>query len=180
MLWLLLWVFSIPAVAASLPQPSDVVFIHEGVNEEQQGDFNYIFTLDGDGTIYTCQANRCSLADWRDQPTINATFYQLPEGYQRVATVVDQSTLAEYRTNAVQQFRLEGLATTLSATDSSRSYHTVTIKSDGSFERDTVSQERNPVIDDSTANQLGLVWWLIGGGVVLASGAGYILWKRRL
>lgn len=173
----MLWLF---VLAATLPQPSDVVFIHDGVVEEQQGDFNYIFTLDGDDTIYTCQANRCSLADWRDQPTINATFYQLPEGYQRVATVVDQSTLAEYRTNAIQEFRLEGLETTLSTIGSSRSYHTVTIAADGSFFRDTVSQERNAEVDKANSTNLTWLWWLIGGGVVLASGAGYILWKRRL
>ena len=174
MLWLLF------AYAASLPQPSDVVFIHEGVVEEQQGDFNYIFTVAGADTIYTCQANRCSLSDFRDQSTVNATFYQLPEGYQRVATVVDQATLAEYLANAVQEFRLENLATTLSATESSRSYHTVTIQDDGSFTRDTVSQERNPVAADGTGTNFGWLGWFIGGGVVLAGGAGYILWKRRL
>lgn len=173
----MLWLF---VLAVTLPQPSDVVFLHDGVAEEQQGDYNYIFTIDGDDTIYTCQANRCSLVDFRDQSIVNGTFYQLPEGYQRVATVIDQSTLTEYRANAQQEFRLAGLETNLTATGSSRTYHTVTIAADGRFERDTVSQERNATADDSAGGTGSWIWWLIGGGVVLASGAGYILWKRRL
>lgn len=179
MVWLLLWLFPSVTQAATLPQPSDVVFIHDGVNEDQQSDYNYIFTIDGDDTIYTCQANRCSLGDFRDQSTITATFYELPEGYQRVATIVDQTILEEYRTNAAEEFRLEGLETTLTATNSSRSYYTVTIFAEGSFELDTTSQERNVVVEDDTIASIRWIWWLIGGGVVIAGGAGFILWKRR-
>ncbi|EKD78849.1 MAG: hypothetical protein ACD_41C00249G0002 [uncultured bacterium] len=173
----MLWLFI--AYAATLPQPSDVVFVHADVAEEQQDDFNYIFTVDGDDAIYTCQANRCSLSDFRDQPVVTATFYQLPEGYQRVATVVDQSTLAEYRANAVQEFRLENIETTLAAAGSNRSYHTVTIQADGNFDQDTVSQERNATTDVAAEGKYRWVWWLIGGGVVIAAGAGFILWKLR-
>lgn len=174
MIWFLI------AYAATLPQPSDVVFLHDGVAEEQQADYNYIFTIDGDDTIYTCQANRCSLTDFRDQSTVSGSFYQLPEGYQRVATVVDQSTLQEYRDNAVQEFRLDNIETTLEASGGERSYHTVTIQADGSFARDTVSQERNAATADSAGAIPAWIWWLIGSGGAVAAGAGFLLWKRRL
>lgn len=166
--------------AVSLPQPSDVVLLHDGVAEEDQSDYNYIFTVDEDDTIYTCQANRCSLASFRDQVAVSVTFYELPEGYQRVANLVDQSILQEYRANAVQQYRIEGLETALAATESTRSYHTLTIQADGSVERDAISQERNPVEVSATAgSSYAWIWWLVGGGVVVGLGAGIVLWKRR-
>lgn len=166
--------------AVALPQPSDVVLLHDGVAEEDQSDYNYIFTVDGDDTIYTCQANRCSLASLRDQAAVSVTFYELPEGYQRVANLVDQSVLQEYRANAVQQYRVEALETALAATESTRSYHTLTIQADGSVERNAVSQERNPAeVVDAVGSTAAWVWWLIGGGAVVAAGAGVVLWKRR-
>lgn len=180
--WILLLSLLLPhwVQAVALPQPSDVVLLHAGVAEEDQSDYNYIFTVDGDDTIYTCQANRCSLAAFRDQTAVSVTFYELPEGYQRVANLVDQTVLQEYQANAVQQYRVEALETALAATASARSYHTLTIQPDGSVERDAVSQERNPAeVADAAGATAAWIWWLIGGGGVVAAGAGVVLWKRR-
>lgn len=180
MIWFFALLFPFLVQAASLPQPSDLVLLHENVAEDQQSDYNYIFTVDSDDTIYTCQANRCSLASFRDQASVNIIVYELPEGYQRVANLVDQSVLQEYRANAAHQYRVEGLETALTATASTRSYHTLTIQADGSIERDAVSQERNPVEVSATAgSSYAWIWWLVGGGVVVGLGAGIVLWKRR-
>lgn len=180
MIWLFALLFPVVVQAATLPQPSDVVLLHDGVTEGKQSDYNYIFTVDGDDTIYTCQANRCSLASFRDQASVNIIVYELPEGYQRVANLVDQSVLQEYRTNAVQQYRVEGLETALAATASTRSYHTLTIMADGTVARDAVSQERNPAeVSAAAGSSYAWIWWLVGGGVVVGLGAGIVLWKRR-
>ncbi len=180
MIWLFTLLFPFVVQAATLPQPSDVVLLHEGVTEEKQSDYNYIFTVDGDDTIYTCQANRCSLTLFRDQETVQVVIYELPEGYQRVANLVDQSVLQEYQANAAHQYQVEGLETALTATASTRSYHTLTIQADGSIERDAVSQERNPAeISVAAGSKHAWVRWLVGGSAVVALGAGAVLWKRR-
>ncbi|MBI4407474.1 MAG: hypothetical protein HY565_03165 [Candidatus Kerfeldbacteria bacterium] len=180
MFWFWLLFFPLLAQAATLPQPSDVVLLHEGVAEDAQSDYNYIFTVDGDDTIYTCQANRCSLIPFRDQALVNIVVYELPDGYQRVANLVDQSVLQEYQANAAHQYRVEGLETALTATASTRSYHTLTIQADGSIEREAVSQERNPAeIIPAAGSGWAWIWWLVGGSVVVGLGAGIVLWKRR-
>lgn len=179
MIWLLLF-FPLLTQAANLPQPSDVVFIHDGVHEDKQDSYNYIFTVDGDTTVHTCQANRCSLSPFREQPTVAATFYQLPEGYQRVTGVVDQAVLQEYQAAAVAEYRFTDLETELAATTTTRSYHIVTIDENGSYNRDATSQERNVKPDEDNAITLAAwIWWLVGGAVVVAAAAGWILWKRR-
>lgn len=173
MLWFLLLV--------ALPQPSDVLLLHADQAEETQTAYNYIFTVDGDDTIYTCQANRCSLADFRAQPSVSLTVYQLPEGYQRVATVIDQATLAEYRSVAVASYRLEQLDTDLTADAASRSYHTITIQTDGSVILDTTNQVRNadPASTSNTGN--AWLWWFIGGaGLVLMAGLAGFVYTRRI
>ncbi len=180
MIWLFILLLPLVAQAANLPQPSDVVFVHDGVSEDKQDSYNYIFTVDGDDRIHTCQANRCSLLPFREQASVAATFYQLPEGYQRVAGVVDQGVLQEYVAAAAAQYRLTDLETELSATTTTRSYHTVTIHTDGSYDRDATSQERNLKPEDADSkNRSVWLWWLAGVIVVMGGGAGWILWKRR-
>ena len=180
MLWLFILLFPFVAHAANIPQPSDVVFVHEAVSEDKQDSYNYIFTLANDDTIYTCQANRCSLLDFRNQPKVDVTFYQLPEGYQRVAGMVDQAVLQEYRSAAVAQYHFSDLETELSSAITARSYHVVTIHEDGTYDRDTASKERNLGPDLQTQTQsMTWIWWFVGGAIVMAAGAGWILWKRR-
>ncbi len=180
MIWLFTLLFPLMAQAVSLPQPGDVVLVHESASDDKQASYNYIFTVTGETDIFTCQANRCSTLAFRDQPTIDMTVYQLPDGYQRVASVVDQTVLKEYQSVAVAQYQLNQLPTTLAATDTTRSYHTVTIADDGSFQLDTTSQERNPEIEVADGQSIATwVWWFIGAALVVASVAGWILWKRR-
>ena len=180
MMWLLTLLFPLMAQAATLPQPGDVVLLHESVSEDKQDSFNYIFTVTGKDDIFTCQANRCSVLEFRDQPTIHMTIYQLPDGYQRVAAVVDQAVLSEYKELAVAQYDLDNLPTTLAATNTTRSFHTVTIADDGSFQLDTTSQERNPEVKEGSGSTVGTwIWWLISGSLAVAAVAAWILWKRR-
>lgn len=174
--WLL---FPLVVQAATLPQPSDVVFIHAGESDEQQIRYNYIFTVDGYEGIHTCQANRCSLLPFRDHGSINATFYQLPEGYQRVANIVDQAVLSDYITVATSSYRFDQLETDLAGTGDSRSYHTVTIAEDGSYQRDTTTQERNPEEVLETTRSRGWLWLMGGVVVAVLAAVGFILWKRK-
>lgn len=178
--WILFLLLPLTAQAANLPQPSDVVFLHDAVDEDKQDSFNYIYTVAGDDTIYTCQANRCSLLEFREQSTVDVTFYQLPEGYQRVASIVDQAVLQEYRDLATANYHFTALETELSASATTRSYHVVNVHEDGSYDNDTTSQERNADLNDDEASGLGIwLWVIIGSAIVVAAAAGWLLWKRR-
>ncbi|MFA6475171.1 MAG: hypothetical protein WCV88_03105 [Patescibacteria group bacterium] len=182
MIWFLTLLFPLMAQAVSLPQPSDVVLLHDGQSDEQQTRYNYVFTLANDATIYTCQGNRCSLTPFREQASVDATFYQLPEGYPRVANLTDQTILQSYQQAAVAQYSVTGLATALEAGDKNRSYHTINIKADGSYTSDAVTQERNkPIVLDDT-NAVKYWPWVVGGviGVLLILSAGYYIYRKRL
>lgn len=183
MVWFAL-LFAQSVLAAAVAQPSDVVLIYESADIEAQGKENYLFKLEGDEKLYPCEANRCSLAEFTDQSQVNLTIYKLPEGYPRVATVVDQSTLLEYASVAVITYTVPNVATTLSADGSDmRTYQTLQLKADGSYELDIVSQERNALLQEDVVTEQswkGFIWYIIVGLVVVGLGVGGVwLWKRK-
>lgn len=183
MIWFLL-LFTHSVLAVAVAQPSDVVLAYESADIEGQSKENYLFTVEGDVTLYPCEANRCSLAEFTDQSYVNLTIYKLPEGYPRVATVVDQSTLQEYAAAAAITYTVPNVATTLSADGSdTRTYQTLQLKADGSYELDTVSQERNASLQANVATESswkGYIWYVILGLVVIGLGGGGVwLWKRK-
>lgn len=183
MIWFAL-VFAQSVLAAAVAQPSDIVLIYESTDSAAQGKENYLFTVAGDNTIYPCDANRCSLAEFTDQATINLTIYKLPEGYPRVATVVDQVTLQEYVASAVTTYTVPNVSTTPPGDGSTgRTFQELQLKADGSFELDVVSQERNTLLQEDvveTKPRSKYIWALVIGVIVLGTaGAGFWLWKRK-
>lgn len=184
MAWLILFIAQ-SVLAAAVAQPSDIVLIYESADIEEQGKENYLFTAEGDETLYPCEANRCSLVEFADQNQVNLTIYKLPEGYPRVATIIDQSTLQEYAAAAAITYTVSNVATTLSADGSdTRSYQTVQLKADGSYELGTVSQERNVLLQEDTVTEQSrksnIMWYIIIGLVVVGMGGGAVwLWKRK-
>lgn len=191
MIWLvLLWQLFLPTLGAAvaLPQPSDVVLWYEDGDVEAQTKYDYLFTVAGDDTIYPCAANRCSLEPFLEQGTVDLTIYKLPEGYPRVANIVDQDTLVEYRNAAEQTYKIAGVSTMPTNTDeeadsTGRTFQEIHLKADGSFESSTVTQERNSQLITDEATTTGWPRWLwpVVGliGLVGVVGVGVWLWKRK-
>jgi len=183
MIWFAL-VFAQSVLAAAVAQPSDIVLIYESTDSAAQGKENYLFMVEGNTTIYPCDANRCSLAEFTEQATVNLIIYKLPEGYPRVATVVDQATLQEYVTAAATTYIVPNVSTTPPGDGSTgRTFQELQLKADGSFTLDVVSQERNALLQEDaveTESRAKYIWALVIGVIVLgAVGAGFWLWKRK-
>jgi hypothetical protein len=182
-MWLIALLLTHSVLAAAVPPVTDVVLIYEDADLEAQGKDNYLFTVDGDSTIYPCAANRCSLADFVDRPTVALTVYKLPEGYPRVANVIDQATLAEYRAAAAVTYAIPNVATTPAGDGStSRTFQEIHLSADGNFSVDTVSQERNVLLQAAIVTERSgtWLWYVVGGiGAALAIGIGRWLWKRK-
>lgn len=185
MIWL--WLLPHFVLAAALPQPADVVLLYENEPAEAQSKYNYLFTVAGDTTIYPCAANRCSLEPFRDQAAVDLTIYKLPEGYPRVANVVDQATLAEYVAAAEHTYTIGEVFTNPTNTDpSGRTFQEVQLSADGSASLRAVTQKKN--YDPTTAANSKSGWrrWLWPAAAVVISlglllGALWLwrLWKRK-
>ncbi len=183
MFWLIL-LLSHTALAGAVPQTTDIVLIYEGANIEDQGKDNYVYTVADDDTIYTCEANRCSLAQFASQAQITMTIYKLPEGYPRVAGVIDQVTLQKYKQAASQTYTVPNVSTAPAGDGSNnRTFQELQLQADGSFSVDTVSQERNSqLLEDRVTDKSwpAYIWYILGGVVVLGlAGGGVWLWKRK-
>lgn len=183
-MWFLLSLIPSLVLAAALPQTSDVVLLYETGDDAQQAKYNYLFTVAGDQTIYPCSANRCSLEPFRDQTAITLTIYKLPDGYPRVATIVDQTTLAEYQAAAEQTYTIPDVATQpANAAETGRTFQVIQLKADGDFELSTTTQAKNIQLTEETPIETPQRRWLwpvmlVAGGLVIVAG-GYWLWKRK-
>lgn len=178
------WLFLFPLIAAAsaLPQTSDVVLIYENVSNEEQTKYNYLFTVEGDDTIYPCSANRCSVEPWRDRESLTLKIYQLPEGYPRVATIVDQTTLAEYKAAAEQNFTIKNILTNPSSDDSGRTFQQVTLHADGSAEVETITQAKNAQAQEASGygTWRRYLWPVLIVSAILILGIGIWLGRRKV
>lgn len=147
--------------AEVIPESSDVVLLYDaGENEpdlEQQSKHNYMFTVDGDSTIYPCEANYCSLSDLKDRGEVTMTIYKLPEGFPRASNVVDPAKLAEYRDSAEQQYSIEEIRTDLLPDDEGRPYQTINLSSDGTFELDNAVYNK-PELNNKSKSDADGFW----------------------
>lgn len=132
MLTLLLWqTTSVASSAATIPESSDVVLIYDNADTEQQGRYNFMFTVDGDMTIYPCEANYCSVVQFQDRGQVTMTVYKLPEGFPRASTVQDPAKLEEYKQLAESTYTLEDIQTNWLPDKDGRPYQTVQLSPDG-------------------------------------------------
>lgn len=186
----MVWFFVVPflllassAHAATVPAPSEVVMIYDHAVLEEQSNYNFLFTIDGDNTIYPCSANRCSLAPFIAQPTVTMTVYKLPDGFQRVSQLTGQSTLQEYLVLADHRYTLENIPTQPTTTEGVRTYQLAYLQPDNTATTtlsDTITAHPNQV----AATQ---PWWqkwqyILGFSIacVIISGSVWWLWKKRL
>ena len=79
--------------SAAIPAAGDLVLQYENDAADKQLKYNYLFTVDGDATIYVCQANHCSMSQFKDKSgTVSVTLYKLPDGFPRPQTLPNQTT----------------------------------------------------------------------------------------
>lgn len=172
MKWLLvlfLSLLTLPALsnAASIPESSEVLLIYNNANEEQQTRYNFIYTVDDDSTVYTCATNRCSTAAFRDRGTINMTVYKLPDGFPRVANIVDQKLLKEYVELAEQSYWIENVITNQSTAEDGRQYLKVFLSPDGSVVLESANYDKPEMnrLNLADNDNTGSIWYLIIIGI---------------
>lgn len=162
--------------AANIPGASEVVLIYENAAIEQQSRYDFIFTINNDPTIYPCVANRCSMQPFRDLGNVTMTVYKMPEGFPRVANIVDQKVLNEYITLAEKRYVLENIATNLSTVEDGRQYQEAYVYADGTVKLQTANYDKPEFNQDESAadeNSTGKLIWkivigLVGAAVVVA------------
>lgn len=172
------------AMAASIPQASDVILVYDNANTEQQGKYNFLFTVQNDPIIYPCEGNRCSMVNFRALGEATITVYKLPEGFPRVAGLQDQAKLQEYINQADQHYRLTGIATNWDTTSDGRPYQLVYLSPDGSYriEAETYSKPSTNSNVTTATDRTTLpkwLWGLIGIGTVVIVIAGALWWRIR-
>ncbi len=175
--------------AASVAEASEVVLWYENESENTQLRYNYIFTLDGDDTVYTCTANRCSMNDFSNLGTISMNLYKMPQGFPRVANVVDQEILQEYVTLAEQNFRIDNIATDWTSVDNDRPYQQVQLYADGSVEVSRAVYEKadlngTEAVGTDEGSVFGLILKILLGvciaAIVVAGGIlGWRYWQQH-
>lgn len=188
MTWLitLLLLIGLPSSvqAETIPQASDVVLIYNNASEEQQAKYNFIYTVNDDNTIYTCEANRCSILPVRDRGTVIMTVYKLPEGFPRVNTEVDQNKLAQYKQQAEQTYVLNSIVTNLSTSGETRPYQLVHLTPDGQATIDNATYTKpdiNVPKDNATPSTNKGLWWKVLLGIIsvgLVGTGGYYGWQK--
>lgn len=176
--------FSGSVQAENIPTTADLVLTY--ITEAETTKHNYLFTIEGDNTIYTCLANRCGLGRWSDRAGINLTIYVLPEGFTAVSRVVDPAVLQLYLAKAEKTYVLNSIVPS-PATSNGRGYQTVVLRDDGSVEIETntyvkpdvkeqrAAQKKTQTKEISTPAQQILVISAIGIAIVLL---GIWLWRH--
>lgn len=174
--------------AENIPTESDVVVIYQTDTETVK--HQYLFTIAGDATIYPCIENRCNLSQWQGSAVVTMTVYVLPEGFTTVSNVVNPAVLQSYQSAAERTYVLTDIATQ-PATNSGRSYQTVTLQADGSYstaansyvkpdvkDQRAINSNKSLATPDNSKRYIGLI--VAGTGVIAVLGILFYTKRRRI
>lgn len=150
-------IFSPAVFAATIPESTDVVMVYDDADAEQQGRYDFMYTVEGDTTIYPCEANYCSVAQFKNSGTVTMTVYKLPEGFPRVSTIKDLAKLQEYKQLAEHTYVIEDVQTDLLPDQDGRPYQTVYLSSDGSVKAES-NVYNKPEINPNSSDTVTGFW----------------------
>lgn len=155
--------------------------IYDHATLTQQSNYNFLFTIAGDSNIYPCSANRCSLASFTAQPTVTMTVYKLPDGFQRLSNLADQTTLQTDLKLADHQYTLQNIPTQPTNAAGNRTYELAYLQPDG-----TATTVLSDTITANSIQTTGQPWWnspvgygVEGFGFIFMLALGWWLWKKR-